>query len=289
MYEDLDPKWFVGHSFSMRISTFLNVHLVSDSTGETLNAVLRAVAPLFEGVTPLEHSYYLVRSRRQLDRVLAEIESFPGVVLFTIAAHDLRDVLVDHCKHLGIPALPLLDQVLTMWEHHLKMRAGEKTGSKQALDENYFRRIDALNYTMAHDDGQMVHEFNQADVVLVGVSRTSKTPTSIYLATRGIRTGNFPLVPKAPIPQALLELNKPLVVGLRVSPDRLIAIRRNRLLSLNADATSEYVDEDAVREEITDANRLFERQNWPVIDVTRRSIEETSAAILNLLTDRNAK
>ncbi len=273
----------------MRPSTFLNVHLVSDSTGETLNAVVRAVAPLFEGVTPLEHSYYLVRSRRQLDRVLAEIEAFPGVVLFTIAAHELRDVLVDHCKSLGIPTLPVLDQVLTMWEHHLKIRAGEKTGSKQALDENYFRRIDALNYTMAHDDGQMTQEFNQAEVILVGVSRTSKTPTSIYLANRGIRTGNFPLVPKAPIPPALLELTKPLVVGLRISPDRLIAIRRNRLLSLHADAESDYVDEDSVREEITDANRLFERQNWPVIDVTRRSIEETSAAILNLLAERAAK
>jgi [pyruvate, water dikinase]-phosphate phosphotransferase / [pyruvate, water dikinase] kinase len=271
----------------MRLSTFLNVHLVSDSTGETLNAVLRAVAPLFEGVTPLEHSYYLVRSQRQLDRVLKEITAFPGVVLFTIASHELREILVQHCKSLNIPALPLLDQVLTMWEHHLKMQAGEKTGSKQALDENYFKRIDALNYTMAHDDGQLVGEFNQAEVVLVGVSRTSKTPTSIYLANRGIRTANFPLVPKAPIPPPLLALTSPLVVGLKVSPDRLIAIRRNRLLSLNADATSEYVDEDAVREEITDANRLFERQNWPVIDVSRRSIEETSAAILNLLVERN--
>ena len=270
----------------MRLSTFLNVHLVSDSTGETLNAVTRAVAPLFEGVTPLEHSYYLVRSKRQLDKVLSEITAFPGVVLFTIASQELREILVDHCKAVKIPALPLLDQVLTLWEHHLKMRAGEKTGSKQALDENYFKRIDALNYTMAHDDGQLVPEFNQAEVVLVGVSRTSKTPTSIYLANRGIRTANFPLVPKALIPQHLLDLKKPLVVGLKVSPDRLIAIRRNRLLSLNADATSEYVDEDAVREEITDANRLYERQNWPVIDVTRRSIEETSAAILNLLAER---
>jgi [pyruvate, water dikinase]-phosphate phosphotransferase / [pyruvate, water dikinase] kinase len=270
----------------MRTSTFLNVHLVSDSTGETLNAVLRAVAPLFEGVIPLEHSYYLVRSKRQLERVLNEITSFPGVVLFTIASHELRDILVEHCKSLNIPALPLLDQVLTMWEHHLKVRAGEKTGSKQALDENYFKRIDALNFTMAHDDGQLVPEFHQAEVVLVGVSRTSKTPTSIYLANRGIRTANFPLVPKAPIPQHLLDLKSPLVVGLKVAPDRLIAIRRNRLLSLNAEATSEYVDEDAVREEITDANRLFERQNWPVIDVSRRSIEETSAAILNLLAER---
>jgi [pyruvate, water dikinase]-phosphate phosphotransferase / [pyruvate, water dikinase] kinase len=270
----------------MRATTFLNVHLVSDSTGETLNAVLRAVAPLFEGVTPLEHSYYLVRSRRQLDRVLAEIESAPGVVLFTIASHDLRDVLEARCRELGIPALGMLDAVVTMLGRHLGMEAADKTGSKNMLDENYFRRIDALNYAMTHDDGQMVSEFEEAEVVLVGVSRTSKTPTSIYLANRGVRTANYPLVPKQPIPPPLLVLRKPLVVGLKVSPDRLIAIRRNRLLSLNADTNAEYVDEDAVREEVTDANRLFERQGWAVIDVTRRSIEETAAAVLNLLTER---
>lgn len=270
----------------MRATTFLNVHLVSDSTGETLNAVLRAVAPLFEAVTPLEHSYYLVRSRRQLDRVLAEIESAPGVVLFTIASHDLRDVLEARCRDLGVPALGMLDAVVMMLSRHLGMEAADKTGSKNMLDENYFRRIDALNYAMTHDDGQMVAEFEDAEVVLVGVSRTSKTPTSIYLANRGVRTANYPLVPKQPIPPPLLALKKPLVVGLKVSPDRLIAIRRNRLLSLNADTNAEYVDEDAVREEVTDANRLFERQGWSVIDVTRRSIEETAAAVLNLLTER---
>jgi [pyruvate, water dikinase]-phosphate phosphotransferase / [pyruvate, water dikinase] kinase len=270
----------------MRATTFLNVHLVSDSTGETLNAVLRAVAPLFEGVTPLEHSYYLVRSRRQLDRVLSEIEAAPGVVLFTIASHDLRDVLEARCRELGVPALGMLDAVVSMLGRHLGMEAADKTGSKNMLDENYFRRIDALNYAMTHDDGQMVGEFEEAEVVLVGVSRTSKTPTSIYLANRGVRTANYPLVPKQTIPPPLLALKSPLVVGLKVSPDRLIAIRRNRLLSLNADTNAEYVDEDAVREEVTDANRLFERQGWTVIDVTRRSIEETAAAVLNLLTER---
>jgi regulator of PEP synthase PpsR (kinase-PPPase family) len=270
----------------MRASTFLNVHLVSDSTGETLNAVLRAVVPLFDTVTPLEHSYYLVRSRRQLDRVLAEIEAAPGVVLFTIASHELREVLEARCRELGVPTLAMLDAVVSLWSRHLGVTAADKTGSKNTLDENYFKRIDALNFAMTHDDGQMVPEFDEAEVVLVGVSRTSKTPTSIYLANRGVRTANYPLVPKQPIPPPLLALKSPLVVGLKVSPDRLIAIRRNRLLSLNADAESEYVDEDAVREEVTDANRLFERQGWAVIDVTRRSIEETAAAVLNLLAER---
>lgn len=261
---------------------YLNVHLVSDSTGETINAISRAVTPLFEGVTPLERSYYLVRSRRQLDKVIDEIEQRPGIVLFTIAAQELRDELEQRCKNAQIPCMALLDGVLNFFSHHLGLVPRVKTGSKQSLDENYFRRISAMNYTMNHDDGQSVTEYENADIVLVGVSRTSKTPTSIYLANRGYKTANYPLVFGGNIPQALLELKKPLVVGLKVSPDRLISIRTNRLLSLNADANSDYIDEDSVREEVVFANRLFERQNWDVIDVTRRSIEETAAAVLNI-------
>lgn len=261
---------------------YLNVHLVSDSTGETINAISRAVTPLFDGVTALERSYYLVRSKRQLDKVLDEIEQRPGLVLFTIAAQDLREELEQRCKLAGIPCMALLDGVLNFFSRHLGIVPRVKTGSKQMLDENYFRRIGAMNYTMSHDDGQLVSEYEEADIVLVGVSRTSKTPTSIYLANRGYKTANYPLVYGGQIPQALLELKKPLVVGLKVSPDRLITIRTNRLLSLNADANSDYIDEDSVREEVVFANRLFERQNWEVIDVTRRSIEETAASILNI-------
>ncbi len=261
---------------------YINVHLVSDSTGETINAISRAVTPLFEGVTPLERSYYLVRSKRQLDKVLDEIELRPGLVLFTIAAQDLRDELERRCKQADIPCMALLDGVLNFFSRHLGIVPRVKTGSKQALDENYFRRIGAMNYTMNHDDGQLVYEYEEADIVLVGVSRTSKTPTSIYLANRGYKTANYPLVYGGQIPQELLELKKPLVVGLKVSPDRLITIRTNRLLSLNADSNSDYIDEDSVREEVVFANRLFERQNWEVIDVTRRSIEETAAAIMNI-------
>ena len=272
--------------FIMTNNIFLNVHLVSDSTGETLNAILRAVAPLFEGMTTLERSYYLVRSKRQLDKVLEEIEARPGVVLFTIAANDLRQTLEYRCKALKIPCMALLDGPLNMFSRHLGIAPSVKTGMKQTLDESYFHRIDALNYSMTHDDGQMIQGFEDADIVLVGVSRTSKTPTSIYLANRGYKTANYPLVYGGPIPPQLLELKKPMVVGLKVSPDRLISIRTNRLLSLNADSNSDYVDADSVREEVIYANRLFERQGWEVIDVTRRSIEETSAAILNLYTNR---
>lgn len=270
----------------MTNNVFLNVHLVSDSTGETLNAILRAVAPLFESMTTLERSYYLVRSKRQLDKVLEEIEARPGVVLFTIAANDLRQILEQRCKTLKIPSMALLDGPLNMFSRHLGLAPSVKTGMKQTLDENYFHRIDALNYSMTHDDGQMIQGFEDADIVLVGVSRTSKTPTSIYLANRGYKTANYPLVYGGQIPPQLLELKKPMVVGLKVSPDRLISIRTNRLLSLNADSNSDYIDADTVREEVIYANRLFERQGWEVIDVTRRSIEETAAAILNLYTNR---
>ncbi|WP_240006325.1 pyruvate, water dikinase regulatory protein [Pseudaquidulcibacter saccharophilus] len=271
----------------MQTNIFLNVHLISDSTGETLNAVLRAVAPLFEHVTALERSYYLVRSRRQLDKVLEEIESRPGVVLFTIASQELRLILEEKCKAWNIPCQSLLDSTLDLFSRHLGIVPKVQTGMKQTLDSNYFRRIEAMNYTMSHDDGQIVNEYDDADIVLVGISRTSKTPTSIYLANRGYKTANYPLVHGGPIPEVLLELKKPLVVGLKVSPDRLIAIRTNRLLSLNAEANTDYVSEDAVREEVIFANRLFERQGWPVIDVTRRSIEETAAAVLNLVETRN--
>lgn len=270
----------------MANSIFVNVHLVSDSTGETLNTILRSVSPLFDGISVLERSYYLVRSRRQLDKVLEEIESRPGIVIFTIASQELREVLEEKCHNLGIPAMALLDGALNFFSRHLGIAPSVKTGSKQSLDENYFRRIEAINYTLAHDDGQMVHEYNDADIVLVGVSRTSKTPTSIYLANRGYKTANYPLVYGGPIPQPLLELKKPFVIGLKVSPDRLIAIRTNRLLSLNTEANTEYVDEDSVREEVVFANRLFERQGWNVIDVTRRSIEETAATILNMVETR---
>jgi hypothetical protein len=272
-----------------KTSFFFNVHLVSDSTGETLNAMVRAVTPLFENVTALEKSYYLVRSRRQLDKVMEEIEQRPGVVLFTVASHEMRDILEAKCKSLNIPCLALLDASLNFFSRYLGIAPTVKTGLKQSLDENYFKRIEAMNYSMTHDDGQLVSEFEEADIVLVGVSRTSKTPTSIYLANRGFKTANYPLVREGTIPQALFELKKPLVVGLKLSPDRLIAIRTNRLLTLNAEINTSYVDEDSVREEVVFANRLFERQKWEVIDVTRRSIEETAAAVLNLLANRGAK
>lgn len=266
-----------------RLATYFHVHLVSDSTGETLNAMARAVCAQFEHVLPIEHIYALVRSQRQLDRALADIEEAPGVVIHTIFDEGLRGSLEDGCRRLDMPCIAALDPLISAMSRYLGASISRRIGAQHALDNDYFNRMDALNYAIGHDDGQGGQDLEQADVVLVGVSRTSKTPTCIYLAHRGIRAANVPLVPHRPPPEKLLELKHALVVGLTVSPDRLLEIRKNRLLSLKETRESTYTDPDAIRTEIIAARRLYERQGWPVIDVTRRSVEETAAAVLNLL------
>jgi regulator of PEP synthase PpsR (kinase-PPPase family) len=266
-----------------RFATFFHVHLVSDSTGETLNAMARAVCARFENVLPIEHYYALVRSPRQLERALADIEDAPGVVMHTIVDDTLRAALEEGCRRLDMPCIAALDPLVSSLSRYLGAALTRRVGVQHALDTDYFNRMDALNYAIGHDDGQGGQELEQADVVLVGVSRTSKTPTCIYLAHRGVRAANVPLVPGRPPPEPLSRLSSALVVGLTISPDRLIQIRRNRLLSLKESRDTAYTDIEAVRDEVVQARRLYERQGWPVIDVTRRSVEETAAAVLNLL------
>lgn len=262
--------------------SYFHLHLVSDATGETLIAVSRAAAAQYQGIASIEHVYPLVRTMAQLDRVLAEIESSPGIVLYTLVDPELSEKLERTCRENGCPSLSVLGPVHDLLSSYLGASSTPRAGAQHTLNAEYFRRIDALNYTMLHDDGQLTDDLEEADVILVGVSRTSKTPTSIYLANRGIKTANVALVPGVPPPPSLAYLVKPLVVGLVASPDRIVQIRQNRLLSLNADASTPYVDRDSVVEEIASARRLFARHNWPVIDVSRRSIEETAAAIIEL-------
>ena len=266
-----------------RLATYFHIHLVSDSTGETLNAMARAVCARFDAVLPIEHIYALVRSRRQLDRVLQEIEGAPGMVLHTIVDKELRAALEKGCRDMEMTCIAALDPLISALARYLGASLSTRVGAQHALDAGYFERMDALNFAMAHDDGQGASDLDGADVILVGVSRTSKTPTSIYLAHRGVRAANVPLVPGADPPQHLFDITRPLVVGLTVSTDRLLQIRRNRLLSIREERESAYIEEDAVRDEIVRARRLFERQKWPIIDVTRRSVEETAAAVINLL------
>jgi len=270
-----------------RGANYFHLHLVSDATGETLIAVSRAAAAQYTSVSPVEHMHPLVRSHKQLDRVLAEIESSPGIVLYTLLEKDLATRLETTCQNLGVPYLSILGPVLQLFQSYLGGESKPRVGAQHTLNAEYFKRIDALNYTMLHDDGQHADDLEQADVVLVGVSRTSKTPTSIYLANRGVKTANIPLVPGVPTPPNMETLVQPLVVGLTASPERIVQIRQNRLLGLRAEHDADqYVDRQAVAGEIAAARKLCAKHNWPIIDVTRRSIEETAAEIMALFTER---
>ena len=238
-------------------------------------------------MTAVEHVYPLVRSQKQLDRVLDEIEEAPGIVLFTLLEKDLVGRLEGKCRDINIPSLSIIGPVMQLFEAYLGAATTGRVGAQHVLNAEYFKRIDALNYTMIHDDGQHVEGLEDADVVLVGVSRTSKTPTSIYLANRGVRTANVPLVPGIPLPHQLETLKKPLVVSLHATPERLIQVRQNRLLSMGADTPNdEYIDRQAVTDEVAYARKLSAKFSWAQLDVTRRSIEETAAAVLKLFTDR---
>jgi regulator of PEP synthase PpsR (kinase-PPPase family) len=270
-----------------RTGSFFHLHLISDATGETLTTVARAATAQYTKMSPVEHVYPLVRTQKQLDRALAEIEEAPGIVLYTLLEEDLVKRLEDHCRELSLPCLSILGPVLQLMRSYLGAETSHRVGAQHTLNAEYFKRIDALNYTMLHDDGQHIDELEQADVVLVGVSRTSKTPTSIYLANRGIKTGNVPLVPGIVVAPQVEHLAHPLVVGLYASPERIVQIRQNRLLGLKSHQDDDqYIDRKAVAEEVTLSRRLCAKHNWPIIDVTRRSIEETAAAVLKLLSER---
>lgn len=268
-----------------KFGVYFNVHLVSDSTGETLAGVMRASCAQFDNIMPIEHTYFLVRSARQMERVLTEIEAAPGVVMYTISNIEQRHRLETRCKELGLPCVAVLDPVLDMMSRYLGLELNHRIGAARVLNAEYFRRIDALNFAMGHDDGQQVVELKDADVILVGVSRTSKTPTCVYLANRGVKAANVPIVPNVPLPAELFGQQAPLVVGLTITTDRLISIRTNRLATMNEKRPTSYIDQEAVRAEVIHAQKTFERHGWPVIDVSRRSVEETAAAVLNLLTE----
>ena len=264
------------------VKSYFHLHLVSDATGETLIAVSRAVAAQYQGIASIEHVFPLVRTRSQLDRAIAEIEAAPGIVLFTLVDPELSQVLEDACRDFGCPCVSVLRPIFDLFQSYLGAESLSRPGAQHMLNADYFKRIDALNFSMMHDDGQHHERLEDADILLLGVSRTSKTPTSIYLANRGIKTANIPLVPNVPLPDSVLHLKNPLIVGLIASPDRIVQIRQNRLLALNADQDTAYVDRTSVAEELAYSRKLFAEQGWPIIDVSRRSIEETAAAIIDL-------
>ena len=264
---------------------FFHLHLVSDATGETLNTVAKAAAAQYSDFRPIAHIYALVRTPSQLNRALQEIEEQPGIVLFTLINPDIRRHLEQQCEAMGVPCLSILDPIITILSQYLNATSRPQVAGQHALNSDYFRRIDAINYTMAHDDGQGTDDLEKADVVILGVSRTSKTPTSIYLAQRGIRTANIPIVPAIPVPPKLTDLKEPLIVGLIASAERIAQIRRHRLLSLKESRMTDYIDPRQITDELMVMKTLCSSNNWPIIDVTRRSVEEIAAIILNMLSD----
>ena len=263
-----------------------HVHLVSDATGETLNAIARAALAQFEGVVVHEHFYALVRSAQQLDRAIQHIQDEPGLVFFTLVDQKLRMELLTRCGQIPVPVYDVLEAPISEMRKFLGASQTHKPGGQHEVDHRYLERIEALNFTIAHDDGQSLDTINNAQVILLGASRTSKTPTCVYLAIRGVRAANIPLVPGMALPPALLAADKPLIVGLWASPDRLVQVRRNRLATMGEERDTDYVDLENVRAEIATTRQLYECHDWPAIDVSRRSIEETAAAILNLLAER---
>ena len=265
----------------------LHLHLLSDSTGETLDMLAKACLAQFDTVEAIPHLWPMVRSEGHLDRVLDDIERRPGLVLFTVVNPTIRRELEQKCRRRSIHAVSVLDPVIDALAAVSGEQAKGRAGRQHVLDAAYFARVDAIQFTIAHDDGVGPENWEEADIILAGVSRTSKTPTSIYLANRGYKVANIPLVLESPPPRQLFEVTHPLIVGLTTSPDRLIQIRRNRLLSLNQTPETAYVDQEAVTREVAYARRMFADNDWPVIDVTRRSIEETAAAIVALMGERD--
>jgi regulator of PEP synthase PpsR (kinase-PPPase family) len=263
---------------------FFHLHMVSDSTGETLMTVARAATAQYEDVQAIEHVYPLMRTLRQLDKAIAEIENTPGIVLYTLVDAELAERLERASRALGIPCVNILSPVFSVFQSYLNVQLTGRVGGQHALDADYFHRIDALNFTMMHDDGQIPDDLDEADVVLLGVSRTSKTPTCIYLANRGIKAANIPIVPEIRLPAQLYEVRRAMVVAVIASVERIQQVRQNRILSLNAAnfANESYVDRRAIAAEIAATRKLCAERGWPVIDVTRRSIEETAAEIMSL-------
>ena len=264
----------------------LHLHLLSDSTGETLENIAKAALAQYDDVETIRHFWPMVRSEANLDRILQEIAQNPGLVLFTLVNQGMRRTLEAKCRALGLPAVAPLDPVTDALSGLLGQQAKARPGRQHMLDAAYFQPVEAIQFTIAHDDGIGSEDWEEADILLAGVSRSSKTPTSIYLANRGYKTANIPIVIELPPPPALFGLRNPLVVGLTTSADRLIQVRRNRLLSLNQSPETPYVDQEAVAREVAYARRMFADNGWPVIDVTRRSIEETAAAVIALVSER---
>ena len=263
---------------------YLKMHLVSDSTGETLRAVSKAAAAQFIEAEYEQTTYPMVRTKTQLGRVLENIKKNKGVVLCTLVDEKLQEELEQFCIKEKISYMPVMESIVNLLEKDTGLSAINKPGGQHVLNEEYFRRIEAINYTLEHDDGEGQKDLEAADVIVVGVSRTSKTPTCIYLANKGVKAANYPLVPDVGISEELESVKTPIVVALITSAQTLVEIRTKRALELGLEnKKTDYTNIHKVEEEVVAAKRIFANKGWPVIDITRRSVEETASAIMNII------
>ena len=265
---------------------FFHLHLISDATGETLTAMSKAITVQYPEIKALEHIHPLVRTKNHLQRICQLIETQPGIVMHTLINKELAAEIDQFCQNKNLPSISILDPILEVFDSYLGAQSKPTVGGQHNLDARYFNRIDALKFTMIHDDGQLPQNLDDADIIIIGISRTSKTPTSIYLANRGFKTANLPLVPVLPLPESLEKPTTAFIVGLIASVDRIAQVRRHRVIELADKNLEDYVDRDMITQEIAYTRRLCGRHDWPIIDVTRRSIEETAAAIITLYTNQ---
>ncbi len=257
-----------------------HLHMVSDATGETLLSVARAACAQYSNSQSVEHVHSLIRTDQQLERVMEHIEREPGIVLYTLVNKEHGAKLEEFCRNLMVPVCNILSPVFDLFQSYLGSSQTGQAGAQHNLDKSYFNRIEAMNFTLAHDDGQSPQTISDADIILIGISRTSKTPTSVYLANRGLRVANIPIVPNLPLPAPLHQMKKPTIIGLIASPRHILQIRQNRILGFkNEGKQSDYLNRNQISEEIAHTRRLCQTNQWPILDVTRKSIEETAAEI----------
>ncbi len=261
-----------------------NVYLVSDSTGETLDRIFLSLKSQFANFEYEKKEFAFVRTEQQVDKIIKECKELENsIILYTIVETKLAKYISHQTNKNNVPCFGILGNLILSFSKLLNQKAIHKPSAQHIMDDDYYKRIEAIQFTMSHDDGKKVDDINDADVILLGVSRTSKTPTSIYLANRGFKTINIPLVLDQKIPNGLISNKKASIVGLVADPERLADIRRNRVAIMRDHHIKEYTDLDFIKKEVNDSKLLFKKNSWPIIDVTRRSVEETAASILKII------
>ena len=267
------------------------VYQVSDSTGETLDRIFLAIKAQFSNFNCKTVHYSFTRTKNQIDKIIFQSKKEKNIIiLYTIVDNNLSKYMDEQTKKNNIPAFEALGGLISNFSKLLKQEASRKPSGQHVLDEEYYKRIEAVQFTMSHDDGKIISDLDKSDAVLVGISRTSKTPTSIYLANRGYKVANIPIISDKNIPDELIETSKKTcVIGLVCDPARLSDVRRNRIQSMNEDRPGDYTNEDKILNELENSKKFFKKYNWPMIDVTRKSVEETAASIIKILDILNSK